>query len=380
VREIEDFALERWFARWEFAVKHVLGASDVEGYALKDLLAVADDESRDLWDRLTLGYTESLGHPLLRAEIASLYHTAAPDDVLTFVGAEEGIFLAMHALLAPGDHAIVVWPSYQSLHEVARSIGAEVTLLHLSPDDWTLDPEAIRRALRPRTRVIVINVPHNPTGAMIDRAALDRIVEIADGHGAVLFSDEVYRFLEVDERDRLPAAVDLSPRSISLGVLSKSFALAGLRVGWIATRDRSVLDRVARLKDYTTICGSAPSEVLALMALRAKDRVLARSREIVAGNLPVLDAFFARTPRLFRWVRPRGGSTAYPELLAGDVTRFADALVEREGVLVVPASRFGDTSNHFRIGLGRRDLPAAVEKLERFAAGDWLKGQGPVRH
>ena len=111
--EIEDFALERWFARWEFAVKHVLGASDVEGYALRDLLALADDESRELWERLTLGYTESLGHPLLRAEIASLYDTASPDDVLTFVGAEEAIFLAMHALLAPGDHAIVVWPSYQ---------------------------------------------------------------------------------------------------------------------------------------------------------------------------------------------------------------------------------------------------------------------------
>jgi aspartate/methionine/tyrosine aminotransferase len=226
----------------------------------------------------------------------------------------------------------------------------------------------------------VINFPHNPTGAMVDREALERVVEIADAHGAVLFSDEVYRYLEVDERDRLPAAADLSPRAISLGVLSKAFALAGLRIGWIATRDRAVLDRVARLKDYTTICGSAPSEVLGLMALRARDRVLERSREIVACNLPLLDAFFARTPELFRWVRPRGGSTAYPELLVGDASRFADALVEREGVLVVPAERFGDSSSHFRVGLGRRDLPVALEKLERFATRDWLKGQGPVRH
>ena len=380
MRQIEEFALERWFARWEFAARHVLGASDVEGYSLQELLALADDDTRERWERLTLGYTESLGHPLLRAEIASLYQTATPDDVLTFAGAEEGIFLSMHALLAPGDHAIVVWPSYQSLYEVARSIGAEVTLLHLEPDGWTFDPESIRRALRPRTRAIVVNFPHNPTGAMISREALDRVVEIADGHGAVLFSDEVYRYLEVEERDRLPAAIDLSSRAISLGVLSKSFALAGLRVGWIASRDRVVLDRTARLKDYTTICGSAPSEILAIVALRARDRVLKRSREIVAANLPHLDAFFARRPELFRWVRPRGGSTAYPELLVGDVTRFGDALVEREGVLIVPASRFGDDSNHFRVGLGRRDLPAALAKLERFAVEHWLKGQGPVRH
>ena len=380
MKQIQDFALERWFARWEFNVRHVLGASDVEGYAMTELLALADDQTRELWDRLTLGYTESLGHPLLRAEIASLYETAAPDDVLTFTGAEEGVFLTMHGLLSAGDHAIVVWPSYQSLHEVARSIGAEVTLVPLSPDDWNFDPDAIERALRPRTRVIVINSPHNPTGGMISRGALDRVVEIAERHGAVLFSDEVYRYLEVDARDRLPAGVDLSSQAVSLGVLSKSFALAGLRIGWIASRDRATLDRIARLKDYTTICSSAPSEILGVIALRARDRVLARSREIVSRNLVVLDAFFARMSQLFRWVRPRGGSTAYPELLAGDVTRFSDALVEREGVLVVPASRFGDPSNHFRIGLGRRDLPVAIEKLERFALEDWHKGQGSARH
>ena len=380
MNQIADFALERWFARWEFNVRHVLGASDVEGYAMRDLLELADEETRQLWERLTLGYTESLGHPALRAEIASLYTDVAPDDVMTLVGAEEGIFLSMHALLAPGDHAVVVWPSYQSLHEVARSIGAETTLIPLAPDDWSFDPADVQRALRPRTRVIVINVPHNPTGSLIDRGALDRLVEIAERHGATLLSDEVYRFLELEEADRLPAAADLSARALSLGVMSKSFALAGLRVGWLATRDRDLLQRIARLKDYTTICGSAPSEILALIALRARDRVLRRSREIVTRNVPLIDAFIERNAEMFRWVRPRAGSTAYPRLLVGDVDRFADELVTREGVLIVPGSRFGDPSNHFRVGLGRRDIPQALERLERFAREYWRREQGPVRH
>src|SRR3954471_36596 len=147
MNQIADFALERWFARWEFNVQHVLGASDVEGYSMGELLQLADDDTRELWDRLTLGYTESLGHPALRTEIASLYDRISPDDVVTLVGAEEGIFLSMHALLAAGDHAVVAWPSYQSLHEVARSIGADTTLIPLAPDDWSFDPADVQRAL-----------------------------------------------------------------------------------------------------------------------------------------------------------------------------------------------------------------------------------------
>src|SRR5437763_17132458 len=125
--QIADFALERYFAQWEFHVRHVLCASDVEPIPLAELLALADSETRTLWETLRLGYTESAGHPLLRAEIARLYSTVAPDEVMTFTGAEGGILLAMHALLAAGDHAVVAWPAYQSLFEIARSVCAWVT-------------------------------------------------------------------------------------------------------------------------------------------------------------------------------------------------------------------------------------------------------------
>lgn len=376
--QIAEFALERYFARWEFSVRHLLCASDVQGYAMSDVIALADDETRAMWEGLTLGYTESTGHPLLRAEIASLYESADAEDVLTFSGAEEAIFLAMHALLAAGDHAIVAWPAYQSLFEVGRSVGADVTLIPLSPRDWSLDVDAVKAAVRPNTRVIVVNYPHSPTGALLDRASMDRLTSFTEERGITLFSDEVYRYLELEEATRLTAAVDRGVRTVSMGVMSKSFALAGLRVGWLATHDRALLRRIATLKDYTTICGSAPSEVLALMALRARDRVLARSRGIIAGNLPLLDRFLEQWSEHFEWVRPRAGSVAFPRLRTNEpqaIDRFSADLVKEEGVLLLPGSTFGHPGNHFRVGFGRSDMPAALERLEAFVARWALSGR-----
>ena len=283
---IADFALERYFARWEFAVEHLLCASDVQAYPMADLLALADDESRALWDGLTLGYTELTGHPLLRREIAALYAGLEADDVLVFAGAEEGIFCLVNVLLGPGDHAIVTWPGYQSLYEIARATGADVTLHELrEAADWRLDLDLLRSQVTPATKLIVVNAPHNPTGMLPDRATFDGLVAIAEDAGAHLLMDEVYRFLEFDEADRLPAGAEVLDRGVSLGVMSKSFAMAGLRIGWLATRDRSLLGRCAAFKDYTTICASAPSEILALIGLRAREAVLDRSRGIVAANL-----------------------------------------------------------------------------------------------
>ena len=367
---IADFALERYFARWEFAVDHLLCASDVEAYRMADLLALADDETRSLWDGLALGYTESPGHPLLRREIAALYDTIESDAVLTFAGAEEAIFCLMNVMAGPGDHIVVTWPGYQSLYEVARAAGADVTLHELhETDGWTLDLDLLRQQITPQTCLIVVNAPHNPTGMLPDRQAFDGLVAIAAGAGAHLLMDEVYRGLEFDEADRLLAGADALPNGVSLGVMSKSYAMAGLRVGWLATRDRDLLSRIARFKDYTTICSSAPSEVLAIIGLRAREQVLARSRAIVAANLERLDDFFEDWADRFTWVRPRGGSIGYPRLTVPGITvdDWAASLVEAEHVLLLPGSQFGDPGNHFRIGFGRTDLPEALDRLEAHA-------------
>ena len=372
---IADFALERYFARWEFAVKHVLGASDVEGWSMVELLELADDETRAMWEGLRLGYTESTGHPLLRAEIAQLYASLEADDVLVFAGAEEAVFCLFSSSVEAGEHVIVTWPGYQSLYEVARAAGAHVSLHALREEDgWSPDVDRLIRSFRPETRWVVVNAPHNPTGMLPSEEDWRRLAAACAEARIRLVADEVYRFLEHDGAATLPAGADLDARAISIGVMSKSFALAGLRIGWLATRDRAVLDRCARLKDYTTICSSAPSEVLALIGLRARERVLARSREIVAANLAVLDGFFERQADALAWVRPRGGSIAFPRLVpggsaGGSADRFSAVLVERTGVLLLPSSTFGFGDSHVRIGLGRTDLPVAIEAVEGFLRG-----------
>ncbi|HEY7132796.1 MAG TPA: aminotransferase class I/II-fold pyridoxal phosphate-dependent enzyme [Candidatus Limnocylindrales bacterium] len=367
---IADFALERYFARWEFAVRHLLCASDVEGWRLADVLALADDETARLWADLRLGYSEAPGHPLLRAEIAALYETIDAEDVLVFAGAEEAIFCISNVLLGPGDHAVVTWPGYQSLYEVGRATGAGVALHVLHEDDgWRLDPERLIAALRPNTRLVVVNAPHNPTGMLPSHADWARLTGELARRGIHLLADEVYRFLEVDEADRLKAGADAFGRGVSLGVMSKSFAMAGLRIGWLATRDRELLARCAAFKDYTTICSAAPSEILALIGLRARTEVLARSRRIVGTNLPLLDRFFADHEDRWSWVRPRGGSIGFARLLDDEPAEaFAARLVEEDGVLLLPGSVIGHDGNHVRIGFGREDLPEALAGLERFLA------------
>lgn len=334
------------------------------------MLDLADEECLTLWRDLKLGYTESTGHPLLRAEIASLYRHITPDETLTFAGAEEAIYILLNVLLGAGDHAVVAWPAYQSLYEVARSTGASVDLLELHESSgWALDLNALQRLLRPTTRLIVVNFPHNPTGTLPDRESFGALIDMARYAGCWLLSDEVYRGLEYDDADRLPAVCDQYEHGISLGVMSKAYALAGLRVGWIVCRNADLLGRLAAFKDYTTICNSAPSEILALAALRARESLLARSRAIVTGNLVYLDRFFSEWSGAFRWVRPRAGSVAFPKLTANSsIESFAADLVEHEGVLLLPGTLFGHAGNHFRLGFGRRDLPEALEGLERFAA------------
>lgn len=366
---VADFALERYFAQWEFSVKHQLSASDVEPLTLAELLPLADDDSRRRWDELSLGYTESSGLPALREAIALQYRSLSAPDVLVVAGAEEGIFLLMQALVGGGDEVIVVTPSYQSLHELPRALGARVHSVPLRAEaDWQLDPEDVARLASRRTRLIVVNFPHNPTGALISADVQRRLVGIADDCGATLLSDEVYRGLEAVPAARLPAGADLSESAVSLGVMSKSFALPGLRIGWLATRDSNLRSRVARLKDYTTICSSAPSEILALIALRASDRVLARSRAIVDENRAAAARFMAEHARVVEWIPPRAGSTALPRFLDRDAEAVATALRERESVLLVPGHLFGSDAHHFRLGLGRRDLPSALESLSRVLA------------
>ncbi|MBV8529835.1 MAG: aminotransferase class I/II-fold pyridoxal phosphate-dependent enzyme, partial [Candidatus Eremiobacteraeota bacterium] len=321
---------------------------------------------------LRLGYTQSRGAPGLRQAIARLYAHGDPDAILVHGGSQEAIFAFTNAILAPGDHVIVQFPSYQSQYSIAEEIGAEVARWNSDLDrEGAPDPAELERLLQPATRAIVLTTPNNPTGYAFDRARIDATVEIARRRGLWLFSDEVYRGSE-REAERIPAVCDLYERGVSLGGLSKAYGLAGLRIGWISTRDRGLYDRIATLKDYLTICNSAPSELLAELALLHSDALIERVRQIVARNLDHLDAFFARRTELFAWSRPRAGTTAFPRYLGGSSEAFCSRLVERASVLLLPSTLFDAGDERVRFGYGRANLVEALGALDAFIEHDRL--------
>ena len=365
---LPPFKLERYFARYEFNTEYLLCASDCESMSVSELLAL-ENGAAEKFQQVWLGYTESQGSPALRAEICKLYETIQPEDILVHSGAEEAIFLFMFAAFKEYDHVIVHSPAYQSLAEVARAAGCDVSPWRAREENgWSLDLAELRHLMRTNTRGIIINTPHNPTGYLMSRADYEELQEFAGANKLLLFSDEVYRESEYDPEKRLPAACDLGDHAVSLGVTSKTYGLAGLRIGWIATRNKQVYEKMALLKDYTTICNSAPGEFLAEVGMRNRHKLAERNLGIIQDNLTVMDAFFARHADMFSWVRPQAGSMAFPRLLKGNADDFCDRLVRAAGVLLLPGSMYDHSRNHFRLGLGRKNLPQAVEKMERFLA------------
>jgi len=370
---LPDFRLETYFSAWEFTARHHLTASDAQTVSLAELLAMADEDGRRRWETLALGYTETRGLPALREEIAATYDHIAPEDVLCFAGAEEAIYLAMQVLLTPADHAVVLTPNYQAAETIPLAL-CEVTGVALREDDgWALDVDAIEAALRPNTRLVSANFPNNPTGAVPDVESWRRLVDLCAERGITLFSDEVYRGLELD-RPPLPQAADLSPTALSLNVISKVYGLPGLRIGWIACRDRELLDRLERAKHYTSICNAAPSEVLALIGLRARDRLLQRNRDIIKANIPLFEDFFDRRPDLFAWEQPLGGCVCFPRYLGADgVEAMCADLVREVGVLLLPSSIYrsdltATPTDRFRVGVGRAGPEEALARWDEWLA------------
>lgn len=359
------FALERFFARYEFNVRYSLCSSDAESMAVRELLEM-EPGATEAFQNVWLGYTQSPGDPELRRIIASLYERIGEGDVLVHTGAQEAIFTFMNALLLPGDHAIVQFPAYQSHYAIAEAIGAEVSRWHADLDHGGApDLDELAALIRPTTRAVVIATPNNPTGYCLGSHELNAIVSIARHHGLYVLADEVYRGSEREPGERPPSVCDLYERAVSLGGTAKAHGLAGLRIGWIATRDRQLYQAMAAFKDYLSICNAGPSEFLARVALRHQERLFERTRRITQKNLDLLDAFFRRHDR-FEWVRPRAGTTAFPRYLAGSAERFCADLVTRSGVLLLPSTIYDAGDDRFRIGYGRRTMPKALETLEAY--------------
>jgi aspartate/methionine/tyrosine aminotransferase len=372
--QLPPFQLERYFARYEFSAPYLLCTSDCESLTLKDILDLEDNADKR-FNELGLGYTEALGHPELRRAIAGLYDPLTEEQVLVHAGAEEAIFNFMNVALNPGDEVIVQSPCYQSLAEVARGIGARVKAWQARPETgWALELAELEQLLTERTRVVVVNFPHNPTGYLPPLDLVHQLVQLSQQHGFIILADEVYRGLELNPADRLPALAELDDRAVSIGVMSKTYGLAGLRIGWVVTRNQPLFDKLAAFKDYTTICNSAPSEFLAALALRHANSLTNRNRQIISTNLELLDAFFAEHEQLFGWSTPLAGPIAFPELRQGQVATFCQELVEKAGVLLLPGTLYSPELNAFRIGFGRANMPVALDRFDSYLRSPSFSG------
>jgi len=364
--QIKPFRIEHYFGKYEFTAKYLLSSSDAESRTIQELLDLepgAEKRFHEHW----CGYTESPGAPWLREAIAGIYKQIKLEDVLVLAAAEEGIFVLYHALVGPKDHVIVETPCYESGLEVARSTGAQISEWRRSADNrWAHDLAALDKMIQPNTKVIYINTPHNPTGLLMAADVFKQVIALAASRGIIVFSDEVYRELEHDPNQRLPAACDDYEHAVSLGSMSKTYGLPGLRLGWFASRDAKIIRRCLEFKYYTTICSSAPSEFLTALALRHREALIRRNLEIVRKNLPLLDAFIKRRSVLFEWMKPDSSPIGFvrfqPER---DVLNFCEQVMRESGVLLLPGTVY-DQPHHIRFGYGRKNMPEALAQLDSY--------------
>lgn len=373
------FKLELYLARYEHLPLQ-LSRSSCQPLPLQQLLAMADAEMQQQWQQLELGYPPNIGSLQLRQEVSLHYPGTSAEHVLSCVP-NEGIFVTMAALLSPGDVVVAMHPAYQSLLEVARSMGATVKLWSMELEPATGKPyfslDALRALMTSDVKCLVVNLPHNPSGWLPSRQQWTDIINCAKSVNAWLFSDEIYRLLEQQpQQQRLAPAVCAYPqRGISLGGLSKAFGLQGLRAGWLVCRDTALLAQAECVKSYITTTGPIVSELLAVVALRNEEQLVGRCAGIIQENLATAAAFFDRWPGMFQWAPPAAGSLCLPRLISGEaIDDFCARAAAGCGVVLLPASVYdhaaASAGQHFRLGLGRTNFKEALEALEQ-----WLLGQ-----
>ncbi len=369
---IIPFRVERWMSAYEQGVAYNLAESSVRQLRLGQLLDLAEENGdegvRRRLEDLVLTYDETPGTAELRGKLAAIYGVG-PDEVLVTCGAIEANYLLFRSLVKPGDVVVSVFPAYQQLYSMAEMCGAEVRLWKLDPGQgFRPDLEALRRLIDGRVRLIVLNTPHNPTGAVLDEAALRTILGWAGEVGARVLSDETYFGVTLQEGDPVPPpARSLDPRAVSVSTTSKNIGLAGLRIGWIVgTAD--LVEKCWSYRDYTSISCSRLSDALACVALDLRDRLLDRCRKIARRNLEVISDFMARHQEHFEFIPPRGGLLTFPRLRReGDSRAFCRRLIEDQGVLLVPGWAF-EMEGHVRIGIGEGPevFDPGLERLGRF--------------
>ena len=350
--KIRPFAVEEWMNAYETGARYNIAETCVDSVSADELFRLCGEDSAAFWKQFSarrLTYGDIEGAPAFREGICRLYKTLKPEEVITTHGAAGANHHVFYSLVEPGDRVISIMPTYQQLYSIPEGYGAEVKLLDLTPENGYLPAlEQLRELAVPGTRLICVNNPNNPTGALMSTELLQEIVKIAKSIDAYVLCDEVYRHL-TQEDVWCESIVDLYEKGISVSSMSKVFSLAGLRLGWIATHDETLRKALLSHRDYNHISCGLFDEALAAVALQHSDVILKRNRGIVRENLAVLDAWVQSEPRI-RYRRPQAGTTAlvYYDYTPDSYT-FCTRMYHETGAFVTPGDCF-EQPKSMRIG------------------------------
>ena len=370
--KIKPFAVEEWMNAWEVGAKYNIAETCVDSISMNELFELTGEDKTEFLNRLCarrLSYGDIGGLPEFRKGVCGLYKTLNIENIVPTHGASGANHHVFYSLISPGDRVVSIMPTYQQLYSIPESYGADVQILHLSKENNYLpDLEKLRRLVTPETKMICINNPNNPTGALMSEQMLREIVEIARSADAWILCDEVYRHLS-QEDDWCPSIVDLYEKGISVSSMSKVFSLAGLRLGWIATHDMSVVKSCLSHRDYNLVSCGVFDEMLAAAALKHSDKLLERSRKIVRENLQILDDWVSSEPHV-SYVKPQAGTTAlvYYDL---DISsyEFCEEMYKKTGAFVTPGDCF-EVPHSMRIGYayGKQDLIDGLKAISEYIA------------
>lgn len=362
-----------------------LSNSFAEPLSNKELLEMSltrgDQEIVDYYHNHSLEYTPNGGSLDLREEIANLYGPKInAENIIVFAGGQVALQTAALALLNENDHAIVFTPGYQSVQVAPLHAGCKITKIRIYPEsNWQINPDEVEAAIQENTKYLVINEPYNPAGTLMSHETQKSLKEIADKNDIIFMSDEAYRLLEHDEKDRLPAMADFYQKGISACTFSKPWGGCGITIGWLAFQDMDIKEKLFDVQYFGTACPSRASEIQTMMALRSSDEILKRNLKIIRHNLYLLDQFFEDYGDLFEWERPNAGAIAYVKFKGPLTTEELGAELAKEGISIKPAYVFSDGiedyDDYFRIGFGESIMPKALEALRKFVEkhkNSWL--------
>ncbi|MCE7743943.1 MAG: aminotransferase class I/II-fold pyridoxal phosphate-dependent enzyme [Candidatus Heimdallarchaeota archaeon] len=363
--KVDPFLVEHFMNKYEHHVELNLAETCVNPFTLEEFLSLMDRE--DFFEefkkkQLTYGYIE--GSPELRKGIANQYKTMKEDNILVCGGAIGANFITFYSLVEPGDNVVSILPTYQQLYSTARSFGANVKLLKLKwEDQWLPDLRELMKLVDDKTKLIVMNNPHNPTGSLIDESLLKRICQIAENAGAYLLCDETYHGLFYEEKDRVPSAVDIYDKAIATGSFSKGISLTGLRLGWIAA-SKQIIKECMDHRDYTTISNGMIDDALAAIAMKNLDRIYERNMKLLRTNLEILTNWIENEP-LIDWIPPSAASVGFlKQHTKISSEKLCVKLINEKNTFLVPGECF-EMEGYIRIGFGNK-TEVLKEGLARF--------------